>query len=105
MFDVLYFPIWWYSAGLKKRLRFFIDGTKQWSRYLAIKILVTHIFKPMFGQYNWEGRIISFFMRLIQLMVSFIIFIIGFIFILLILILWIVLPVLTVWQIINLIFN
>ncbi len=99
MFNVLYFPIWWYTAGLRKRCRGFWRSVKNWSRYLALKILLTNLFRPMFGQYNWQGRIISFVMRIIQLFFSLIIFLVGLVVLVILLLLWIFLPIIAVWQI------
>jgi len=96
MFSVLYFPIWWYTAGLRKRYQSFWNNVKNWGRYLSLKILITNLFRPMFGQYNWQGRIISFVMRIIQLFFSSIIFLVGLIFIIIGLILWIALPIIAV---------
>lgn len=103
MFDVIYFPIWWYSTGLKKRVRGFVNSLRNLSHYFGLKILLAHLFKPMFGQYDWKGRIISFFMRLVQLLIYLIIFLIGTILLLALLILWIVLPLVAVWQIVSLV--
>jgi len=101
--DILYFPIWWYTAGLKKRGRVFINNVFKLSRYLALKILIVNLFKPMFGQYDWRGRIISFFMRLTQLIIYLIIFLIGTILLFALLLIWIFLPIIALWQIITLI--
>ncbi|MGC9048845.1 MAG: hypothetical protein ACP5IX_01335 [Patescibacteria group bacterium] len=103
MLDILYFPIWWYTTGLKKRAKGFVNNLKGLSQYLALGILIKYLFKPMFGQYDWKGRIISFFMRLIQLIIYLIIFLIGGILMFALLIIWIILPIVAVWQIIKLI--
>lgn len=60
---------------------------------MALKILITNLFRPMFGQYNWQGRIISLAMRTIQLFFSLMFFLVGLVFIVIGLILWIILPV------------
>ncbi|PIX12175.1 hypothetical protein COZ73_00770, partial [Candidatus Falkowbacteria bacterium CG_4_8_14_3_um_filter_36_11] len=36
---------------------------------LALLIWIKNIGRPMYGQYDWQGRIISFFMRLIQIII------------------------------------
>lgn len=102
MLDILYFPIWWYTVGLQKRARGFISGLRFMNHYFAFKILITHFFQPMFGQYDWRGRIISFLMRLIQLIIYSVIFLLGFIILLLVLILWTALPVVAIIEIIKL---
>ncbi|MEK7625283.1 MAG: hypothetical protein AAB467_02955 [Patescibacteria group bacterium] len=65
--DVVYFPLWWYSFGLFKSakwcLALFLEGNAR----LAPGIWLVNIFVPMYGQYDWQGRIVSFFMRLVQI--------------------------------------
>ena len=34
---------------------------------LAIGIWIKHVFTPMYGQHDWQGRLISFFMRVVQI--------------------------------------
>jgi len=97
--SILYFPLWWYSEGLWRNLKSFFNRVKRLAHNLALKILITHLFKPMFGQYSRSGRIISFFMRLIHLAWRFFLFTIGFAFYLLLLLVWIVLPIFTLGQI------
>jgi hypothetical protein len=101
--SVFYFPFWWYTVGLKKRLLGFGQGIKKLFHQLALKLMITHIFKPMFGESSWQGRIISFFMRLVLLIWRLFLFFIGILFRFCGLILWIILPVLSLWQIIKLI--
>lgn len=64
--EILYFPIWWYSVGLiefiLKGWRFLLEREKS----LGFRIWLKNIFVPMYGQYDWAGRIISFFIRLVQ---------------------------------------
>lgn len=62
--DVLYFPLWWYSAGFRQLLVALGHSARSTERYLALGLLARSLFLPMFGQYDREGRIISFFMRL-----------------------------------------
>ncbi len=65
--EIVYFPIWWYSVGLlefiKKAARFWLNQEKS----LGFTIWSKNIFVPMYGQYDWAGRTISFFIRLIQI--------------------------------------
>ncbi len=100
LLDILYFPLWWYTKGLKKVFSFIREKTKDLARALSIKILVAYLFKPMFGQYDRTGRIISFFMRCFQLLMNLFFFLVGFIGFLVLLVIWIGLPVVAVYQII-----
>jgi len=65
--DLVYFPLWWYSAGVKytglKIWAFIIFGNSN----LAPGIWIKNLFVPMYGQHDIQGRIISFFLRLVQI--------------------------------------
>ncbi len=65
--DIAYFPLWWYSAGLVERLKATGEMIKGWARTLQISLWVRNIFTPMYGRYDWQSRIISVFMRVVQI--------------------------------------
>lgn len=65
-FDVLYFPVWWYTGGLKHAGFWCYKLLKKGNGRLAPGLWLQNILVPMFGQFDWQGRIISFFMRLAQ---------------------------------------
>ena len=65
--DLVRFPWWWYTDGLLKTVRFCSSAIAGYTRSLALRVWVTNLFVPMFGQYDWQSRIISFFMRLAQI--------------------------------------
>lgn len=97
--DLLYFPIWWYSSGAKKVAIFCIKEIIEASHHLSIKILLSHWFKPMYGQYDIAGRIISFFFRTLQLIWHSLLLLIWIILILIIFLVWLGLPIFSWWQI------
>ena len=98
--DILYFPLWWYSRGLIKLLlrlkNFLVDKQKS----LALLIWIKNIHKPMYGQYDWTGLLISFFMRLIQIIIRSVIMLFWLVAALVVLIFWLILPILVVYEII-----
>lgn len=96
--EILYFPIWWYTRGLKRIVLFIWSSIKKLSRNLSLKVMITSLFRPMFAQYDRAGRIISFFMRLILLISRIIVFVLFFIFYLALLIFWLGLPLLILIQ-------
>ncbi|MCR4312117.1 MAG: hypothetical protein NUV56_02420 [Candidatus Uhrbacteria bacterium] len=65
--DVIQFPLWWYSHGLVKALRTARHLVLGYERSLGVGIWVKNMFVPMFGQYDWQSRIISVFMRLMNI--------------------------------------
>ncbi len=99
--EVLYFPIWWYTAGLKRTILYIWNGIVGSLRNLSLPIMFKNLFKPMFGQYDREGRIISFFMRIILTISRSVAFIFFVIFYILLLIAWIVIPIIVIWGIVN----
>ncbi len=102
--DILFFPVWWYSYGLfylfLKLKKFLANREKGLSLWVWIK----NLFQPMYGQNDWQGAIISFFIRLFQIIFRSIIFIFWFILVVFVFLIWILLPILTVYEIIYQIF-
>ena len=98
--DIIYFPFWWYSAGfwfaLKKVATFLSNQQKS----LGIFIWLKNIFVPMYGQRNLSGFLISFFMRIIQIIFRSLIMIFYLLLSLVYLIIWLGLPIAVVWEIV-----
>lgn len=63
--SLAWFPIWWYTTGLKKMISWCIDGLNYRIKQYSFKIWLKNFFVPMYGQYDWQGRIISVFMRFV----------------------------------------
>jgi len=99
--DLLYFPIWWYSQGTKKMAVFCLKELKEASRHLAIKILLSHFFQPMYGQYDLAGRLISFFFRSLQLAWHLLLLLVWSALLLIIFFVWLGAPIVAVWQILT----
>lgn len=65
--DIIYFPIWWYTKGLAHAARWCFGLFARGNENLAPGLWLANIFVPMYGQFDWQGRIISFLMRLVQI--------------------------------------
>lgn len=97
--DFIYFPLWWYTGGILffgKKLYGFIANRE---KSLALFVWAKNITKPMYQQHNFEGRLISFFVRLIQIIFRSLIMLFWLSVCLIIMLLWIVLPILIVYGI------
>lgn len=63
--DVVRFPWWWYSGGLK------LVGERCWRGFgttrarVSLGVFARYLFKPMYQDYTWQGRAISLFIRLV----------------------------------------
>lgn len=99
--DILYWPLWWYTKGFKKAFLYWIGEIKSQEERLGLRIWIKNIFTPMFGQYDIEGRIISFFARLIQIIIRLIIFAIWLFIASLLFLVWLILPVIIFYQIVD----
>lgn len=99
IFDILYWPIWWYSIGLAKAFGNMKDTIAQGNRELALGIWVKNLFVPMFGQTDWQGRLISFFMRLVQIIIRFVAFLFWIVFAMVVFLFWPFLPLVIVLQV------
>lgn len=60
---ILYWPIWWYSSGFVAVLKWYMNTVEYYSRTISLGVWVRNIFTPMFGQYDWQSRLISFVVR------------------------------------------
>ena len=101
LIDFLKFPIWWYSAGLVSAAKRFSRHLKFGLQYTGLKVWLLSIFKPMFGETSIQGRLISFFMRLILLIFRTMAMIIWFVVSLVIFLLWVILPLFVIFMIVR----
>lgn len=63
------FPFWWYSNGLVKMAQLVIGSVKGYAAMLSVRVWIKNIFVPMYGERDIQGRIISFFIRVVQILV------------------------------------
>ncbi len=68
VWDFIYFPVWWYSAGLLKTVRGVGNFYRTQEASLNFLVWLKNIFVPMYGQHDAVGRLISFFIRLFQIL-------------------------------------
>jgi len=91
--EVLYFPVWWYSRGLKKTAFFCWHKINRGWHILAISIFIKNFFKPMYGQKGWEVYILSTATHFFQLLYRFFLIFLWALFWVFVLLVWILLPV------------
>ncbi len=59
------YPIWWYSTGLSHLTSWIVEGLRyRWRKY-ALGLWLRHLTLPMYGEYSFIGRVVSFFMRVV----------------------------------------
>ncbi len=97
--DLVIFPLWWYTGGFLNLLGSLKEFLADSERSLAFFVWVKNIFVPMYGQSDWQGKIISFFIRIIQIIFRGFALLVMAMFALIIAIIWLALPALIVYQI------
>ncbi|HYE59705.1 MAG TPA: hypothetical protein VEA18_00780 [Candidatus Kapabacteria bacterium] len=95
--DFLYFPLWWYSGGIV--FMFHVAGgmLKTGNSLFAPGLWLQNLFVPMFGQHDWQGRIVSFFVRFMNVIARSIALIIWFCIVVLVCLVWIAFPIMVVF--------
>ncbi len=98
--DIIYFPLWWYTRGLGQLVISLKNFLVNKERGLALLVWIKNIGRPMYGQYDWVGFLISFFMRIFQIIVRGIAMLFWSCLALAILGFWLALPLIVVYEII-----
>lgn len=98
--EIFYFPIWWYTKGLAMAANFSWQRIKNMEVRLGVKVWVVNLFKPMFGQRDIAGVLISFFMRIFQIIGRTIVLFLWTVIMILVFFVWIILPVVVILGII-----
>lgn len=87
-----WFPFWWYTIGFR-RFAFWCRLQLQYRmRQYSFRVWMRNFFVPMYGQYDWTGRLVSFFMRGVVLIGRGIAFFIEAVVYLFALLIWLFLP-------------
>ena len=97
--DLVYFPLWWYTGGVKHALIWCFNLFKSGNETLSPGLWLQNIFVPMFGQWDWQGRIISFFMRLAQVIGRTIALMVWSVICLILFVFWLLLPIIVIYNI------
>ncbi len=101
LLDFLYLPVWWYSKGLLQILSWIGGCIRYVNGLTGLGLWTKSLFKPMYGERSFQGRIVSFVMRIVVLVWKLLSFGICLIVLLLLLVGWLIFLPAVVWQIIG----
>lgn len=96
---ILYFPFWWYSRGFFNVLVGAGAWIKDFEQTLGLSIWIRNLFVPMFGQSDIQGRLISFFLRLFQIISKSVALFLFSIVVLVVILIWLLFPIVVIYQI------
>ncbi len=97
--NILFFPIWWYSIGLVeflKKIKVFLSDKQ---KSLGLFVWIKNIFVPMYGQKDFQGVMISIVMRFIQIVFRFLAMVFWCLVSFVAVLAWLSFPILSVWGI------
>ena len=72
LLDVVRFPWWWYSGGLRSAATWCWQGFSSARARVSLGLFLRHFFTPMYGDYSFSGRVISLIMRFCLVIFKFI---------------------------------
>jgi len=99
--DVVLFPVWWYKGGLRRVLIALSHSLQDTNRSLAPGLWLKHIFTPMYGQTDIQGRLMSFFMRVVNVIGRSIALLVWLIILFCLLCLWFGIPLFLMYMIVH----
>ena len=97
----LHWPLWWYSRGLYLVVRYILQSLGRSEAGLGVRLMLVHMFQPMYGQNDREGRIISFVMRLVLLISRAVVLLFITVGWLALLLLWLLIPMVVIVRLIS----
>jgi len=92
LLGVIYFPLWWYTSGLIRFAKGCIGFLQEANITLAPGLWLKNIMVPMFGQTDWQGRLTSVFMRIVNIIGRTIALIFVIVFLIILMVAWVVFP-------------
>ena len=98
--DIILFPVWWYSRGFWQWGKTLFKFLKKRQKGIGLMVWAKNIFRPMYGQTDWQGKLISFFVRLAQIIIRGIVMLFWVLFVLFCFLLWPILPLFVIYEII-----
>ncbi|MEK9130781.1 MAG: hypothetical protein AAB429_01565 [Patescibacteria group bacterium] len=99
VWGLAFFPLWWYSRGLWRVAKACSLAVAEERRTLAIAVWAKNLFVPMYGTRDFWGRLISFFIRAIQIIGRLLVLVVYALIAIIFFAAYLILPVVIVWQI------
>lgn len=64
--DIIFFPLWWYTGGIAYAIGRAKNLLSAGNENLAPGMWLKNLFVPMFGQHDFQGRMVSVIMRFLN---------------------------------------
>lgn len=93
IYRILEFLRHWYLKSPKIYSNFVLERLERIDRTLAWRVNFKYLFQPLYGEYSVVGRVLSFFIRILRLIATSIIYLILFLVAILVYLIWLLIPV------------
>lgn len=90
--DFFYFPVWWYTGGVAYALQACGNLISSANGLMAPGLWLKNIFVPMFGQHDWQGRMVSFLVRLANVIFRSLAMVVWLLVVFILFLFWVALP-------------
>lgn len=98
--DILYAPLWWYTGGIAYAINTAQNAVSAANTNLAPFMWLKNLFVPMFGQHDFQGRMVSVIMRFLNFIVRGVALFLWTVCVLGLLLLWVLVPLGVVYMLI-----
>jgi hypothetical protein len=98
---ILNAPVFWYTRGAFDAFKYCARLIVRRWKSLALGVWIVNIFVPMYGQHDIAGSLISFFMRVIQIIVRGAVMIVWTILVAVMFVAYLLLPVLATFELLR----
>ena len=100
IWEIIYFPLWWYTVGLFRLLKGVRSFLHDRQVNLGVGVWLKNIFTPMYGQRDFISRLISFIVRLFQVIFRGLAWLLWLALCLIAILVWLLLPALVVYMLV-----
>ena len=98
-------PLWWYTEGVLFILHWWRRKSRTIWHRLDITRWMRNVLVPVFGQYDWQGRLVSVIIRVAQIIGRTIAYCFAMIFVTIVVIAWMLVPIGVLWLLFAPMFN
>ncbi len=98
---VAYAPVFWYTRGAYDAALYCLRLIERRWKALGVGVWIANIFVPMFGQRDIAGMLISFFMRVIQIIARGIVMILWVIMVIALYVIYLAAPILIFFELLR----
>ena len=97
---IIKLPLWWYTVGFFNFFTGVWTSVKNFDQTIGFTIWLKNIFTTLFHQYDFSGRAVSFFIRLVTILIRGLILLTLFLIHVVLILFWLVWPVFVIYIII-----